>query len=66
METLPSGMTLGQWFPLWLDTYKRGIIRPSSLHQLELLARRIPADLMGRPLSAILPMDLQSFLILLL
>ena len=61
METLLSGMTLGQWFPLWLDTYKRGIIRPSSFHQLELLARRIPANLMGRPLSAILPMDLQSF-----
>ncbi len=54
-------MTLEGWIPLWLTTYKKGTMRDSSFHQLELLARLIPEDIKSQPMSEIRPMDLQAF-----
>ena len=54
-------MTLAEWIPIWLDSYKRGTIKESSFHQLELLALRIPESLMESPLEEIRPMQLQKF-----
>ena len=34
-------MTLREWIPIWLTTYKLGTIKERSFHQLELLARHI-------------------------
>lgn len=61
MEYISSGMTLGEWIPIWLTSYKKGTIKGTSYHQLELLARLIPDDLKGQPLAQILPMHLQAF-----
>lgn len=61
MRPMSSNMTLGQWVPLWLSSYKLGTIKESSFHQLELLARLIPDELKNKPLADILPMDLQKF-----
>ena len=38
-------MTLSQWLPLWLQSYKLGTIKGTSYHQLEILCRHIPDDL---------------------
>lgn len=54
-------MILSEWIPLWMDSYKRGTMKDTSFHQLELLARHIPVSLMSMELSEILPMHLQKF-----
>lgn len=54
-------MTLGNWIPLWLSCYKAGTIKERSYHQLELLVRHFPPELLDMELEAIRPMHLQSF-----
>lgn len=54
-------MTLREWIPQWMETYKYGTIKERSYHQLRLLAKRIPDDLMEMELAAIKPMHLQAF-----
>lgn len=54
-------MTLREWTTQWLTTYKLGTIKDKSYHQLELLIRRFPEDLMDMELSAIKPLHLQGF-----
>ena len=61
MEYIPENITLGQWIPLWMDSYKRGTIKCTSYHQLELLARLIPSELKDAPLNDIRPMQIQAF-----
>lgn len=61
MDYIPTDITLGQWIPLWMDSYKRGTIKGTSYHQLELLARLIPDDLKEMPVSEIRPMQIQAF-----
>lgn len=56
-----STITLGDWIPLWLTSYKKGTMRDSSYHQLELLERLIPEDIKSLPMTAIRPMQLQAF-----
>ena len=55
-------MTLGEWFPQWLKYYKEGTIKGTSLHQYELLERKLPADLCEMELNDIRPMHLQKFI----
>lgn len=54
-------LTLGDWIPLWLKSYKQGTMKSTSYHQLEILAGHIPEDLKHMELDDILPMHLQSF-----
>lgn len=54
-------MTLHEWSNQWLTTYKLGTIKQKSYHQLELLLRHIPEDLMAKELSDIKPLHLQRF-----
>lgn len=54
-------MTLGEWIPKWLECYKRGTIKGTSFHTLELLVKQIPEELKQTELSEILPMQLQRF-----
>jgi len=54
-------MTLREWIPIWLTTYKLGTIKERSFHQLELLARHIPDELMDMEMADIKPMHLQDF-----
>lgn len=58
METI----TLSEWASIWLKDYKKGTIKDSSFHQLELLLRRIPDDLLNTNLNDIKPMQLQAFI----
>lgn len=55
-------MTLREWIPTWMQTYKLGIVKERSYHQLELLARKIPDDLMDMELADIKPLHLQGFI----
>lgn len=55
-------MTLREWTPMWLNAYKFGTIKEHSYHQLELLVRRFPDNLMDMELVDIKPMHLQGFI----
>ena len=54
-------MTLREWIPMWMEAYKLGTIKERSYHQIELLVRRFPDDLMDMELETIKPMHLQRF-----
>lgn len=54
-------MTLGEWIPEYLTSYKLNTIRPDSYYTLELVARQIPQYLKDMELNDILPMYLQKF-----
>ena len=55
-------MTLREWVSVWLTTYKLGTIKERSYHQLELLARKFPDNLMDMELAEIRPLHLQGFI----
>ena len=55
-------MTLREWIPQWLESYKFGTIKERSYHQLVLLARKLPEDLLDMELASIKPMHLQKFI----
>lgn len=54
-------MTLREWIPTWMEAYKLDTIKERSYHQLELLHRKFPDDLMDMELADIKPMHLQAF-----
>ena len=54
-------MIFREWIFVWLNTYKLGTIKQHSFHQLELLVRKIPDDLLDKELEDIKPMHLQEF-----
>lgn len=55
-------MTLREWIPQWLESYKLGTIKERSYHQLVLLVRKFPDELQDMELADIKPMHLQSFI----
>lgn len=55
-------MTLGQWIPQYLRSYKLNTIRPDSYYTLELVVSKIPDSLRAMELCDIKPMHLQEFL----
>lgn len=55
-------MTLREWITKWLQAYKLGTIKERSYHQLELLAKKFPDELLDMELAEIKPMHLQSFI----
>lgn len=54
-------MTLGEWIPLYMDSYKLNTIKDNSYRMLELLTQHIPEELKVMQLSDIRPMHLQQF-----
>ena len=54
-------MTLGEWIPVYLDSYKRNTIKDNSFYMLELLVQHIPQELQEMQLEDVLPMHLQRF-----
>lgn len=54
-------MKLREWIPAWMEAYKLGMIKERSYHQIELLARKFPEDMMDMELADIKPMHLQKF-----
>lgn len=61
MNPIPENITLGEWILIWMASYKRGTIKGTSYHQLELLARLIPDELKDMSLADIRPMQIQEF-----
>lgn len=55
-------MKLREWIPLWLHAYKLGTMKERSYHQLNLLIRYFPDDLMNTELTEITPLHLQAFI----
>lgn len=57
-----NGRTLSQWADEWLETYKRPYVKENTLEMYERHLTRIK-DIMGqRPLSSILPVDIQCLM----
>ena len=54
-------MTLGEWIPAFIDAYKRDTIRPDSLYTVQLVASKIPWEILAMELNEIRPMHLQRF-----
>ena len=54
-------MTLGEWIPIYLEAYKRDTIRPDSFYTIQLVAGKIPPEILAMELTEIRPMHLQRF-----
>lgn len=54
-------MTLGEWIPIYMASYKLNTIKANSYYTLELLEQHIPQELKAMELSDILPLHLQKF-----
>lgn len=54
-------MTLGEWIPLYLTSYKQNTIKVNSYSLLKLIAGHIPPELKAMELTEVLPMHLQRF-----
>ena len=54
-------MTLGEWIPLYLTSYKQDTIKVNSYAMLKLAAEHIPQEMKEMELAAIMPMQLQRF-----
>lgn len=54
-------MTLGEWIPLYLSSYKLNTIKANSYYSLELVERQIPQYLKDMDMTEILPMHIQRF-----
>ena len=54
--------TLGEWFDEWLDMYKIGQIKASTLYQYRLMIRKIPENILSKPIGKITSKELQLFL----
>ena len=51
-------MTLGEWIPIYLEAYKRDTIRPDSFYTIQLVAGKIPPEILAMELTEIRPMHL--------
>ena len=61
-NALNSTTTLKAWIATYLETYRKGTMKSSSYHQLELLKDKIPDGLMKKKVSEIKPAEVQMFL----
>lgn len=52
--------TVAQWGITWLKCYKRGTIKDTSYHQLELLLQLLPRELQELAVADVLPIHLQT------
>lgn len=59
---MKSRIILSEWCSIWLNDYKKGTIKDTSFHQLELLIGHIPKNLMNKYLDEIQPRELQAFI----
>ena len=54
-------MTLGDWIPMYLTSYKLNTVRPDSYYTLQMVAGKIPQHLQEMELRDVRPMHLQQF-----
>ncbi|GHV33501.1 site-specific integrase [Clostridia bacterium] len=52
---------LSEWLTLWLENTKKGAIRDTSYKLYKVLIEKLPAELKKKKVSAITPIELQSF-----
>lgn len=56
-----ENLTVAKWGIIWLESYKRGTIKDTSYHQLELLLELFPPELKELAVANVLPIYLQNF-----
>ncbi len=60
--TVSPSTTFGAWMGMYLESYRKDAIKDTSYHQLELLIKKLPADLCAKKVCDIAPIELQLFL----
>jgi len=60
--TVSPDISLKNWSLKYLEGCRKGAMKDTSYHQLELLRNRIPDNLMNKKTSEIKPIELQEFL----
>ncbi|ACX51572.1 integrase family protein [Ammonifex degensii KC4] len=59
--TAPARLTLGEWLATWLETYKKGKLRPTTLANYETVIRAYILPSLGSvPLRSVTPASLQA------
>lgn len=58
---LDTNITLRAWMHQYLETYRKGTMKDTSYHTLELLRDKIPDALAGKKLCDVRPAELQQF-----
>lgn len=54
--------TLGEWLQKWLELYKIGQVRDTTVQKIKELLRAVNNDLRNKPIGTITSLDLQAFL----
>lgn len=60
--TISPSTKFGEWLNMYLVSYRKGTMKDTSYHQLELLVKAIPMELKQKKVCDITPIELQSFL----
>lgn len=60
--TISPDITLKNWSKKYLESCRKGTMKATSYHQLELLQKKISDNLMNKKVSEIRPIELQEFL----
>ena len=53
--------TLGEWLTKWLELYKAGKVKHSTLDQMQRYLKEVPQDVLTKPLKKVTSMDLQGY-----
>ena len=53
-------VTLGTWLALYIDSYKKGTCQNRWVTALKRLSACVPPEMLARPVSAVLPIELQK------
>lgn len=61
-EIVVPDITLSDWMKMYLQNCRKGTIKETSYHQLELLSDELPESLQKKPVKDIAPIELQSFI----
>lgn len=59
---ITPSITLGEWIKKWLELYKVGKVKPSTLEQMQRYLKEIKAPLSNIPLKKLTSINLQEFL----
>lgn len=60
--TVSPSTTLGEWMKMYLESYRKGTMKDTSYHQLEILIEKFPPELNSKKVCDIAPIELQLFL----
>lgn len=61
-KEMPKSITLDEWLNKWLQLYKTGQVRETTMQKIQGLLKAVDIDLKNKPICAITSLELQEFL----